>query len=81
VLTRNHLGPEEAFSSLLARDSLDAYISSRPCCMPATILASVDLNTVHSMRPFIITTRFILIDFPTFISSCSGRDGRGKVHV
>jgi len=40
--------------------------------MPATIFASVDLNTVYYMQLFIITTRSILIGFPTFIFHALG---------
>lgn len=48
------------------------------CCMPATVLASVDLSNTYSMQPFITATQSILIDFPTFISHVLGVMGEAK---
>ena len=48
------------------------------CCMPPTVLASVDLSNIYSMQPFITATQSILIDFPTFISHVLGVIGEAK---
>jgi hypothetical protein len=82
VLTESHLGSGSLFSSLLVRNLLDNYIFIPSCCMPATVLASVDLSNVYSMQPSIIATQTIYSHrFSNIYISWSGRDGRGKDSV